>query len=92
MRTRFVSVGGAVRGVMGSVHRSVPARYVRREARFWAGRPVLYGLLVSVWSFDDFKTSSVPKDGDTYREYRRRTIEFVEARNRRIDRYAARPG
>jgi hypothetical protein len=42
--------------------------------------------------FDDFKTSSVPKDGDTYREYRRRTIEFVEARNRRIDRYAARPG
>jgi hypothetical protein len=41
--------------------------------------------------FDDFKTSSVPKDGDTYREYRRRTIEFVEARNRRIDLYAARP-
>jgi uncharacterized protein DUF6994 len=42
--------------------------------------------------FDDFKTSSVPKDGDTYREYRRRTIEFVEARNRRIDRHAASRG
>ena len=39
--------------------------------------------------FDDFKTPSVPKDGDTYREYRRRTIEFIEARNRRIDRHAA---
>ena len=34
--------------------------------------------------FDDFKTPSVPTDGDTYQEYRRRTIEFVEARNRRI--------
>lgn len=39
--------------------------------------------------FDDFKTPSVPKDGDTYREYRRRSIEFVEARNRRLDRHAA---
>ena len=39
--------------------------------------------------FDDFKTPSVPKDGDTYKEYRRRSIEFIEARNRRIDRHAA---
>ena len=39
--------------------------------------------------FDDFKTPSVPKDVDTYREYRRRSIEFIEARNRRIERYAA---
>ena len=36
--------------------------------------------------FDDFTTPSVPKDVDTYREYRRLSIEFVEARNRRIDR------
>lgn len=35
--------------------------------------------------FDDFRTPSVPRDPDTYREYRRRSIEFVEARNRRID-------
>jgi Family of unknown function (DUF6994) len=39
--------------------------------------------------FDDFKTPSVPKDVETYREYRRRTIEFIEARNRRIERHAA---
>jgi hypothetical protein len=38
--------------------------------------------------FDDFKTS-VPKDDVTYREYRRRSIEFIEARNRRIERYLA---
>jgi Family of unknown function (DUF6994) len=39
--------------------------------------------------FDDFKTHSVPNDRDTYAEYRRRSIDFIEARNRRIDRYAA---
>jgi len=39
--------------------------------------------------FDDFKTPAVPRDLDTYREYRRRTIGFVEARNRRIERHAA---
>lgn len=35
--------------------------------------------------FDDFKTSSVPNDRATYTEYRRLSIEFVTARNRRID-------
>lgn len=39
--------------------------------------------------FDGFKTRSVPKDIETYREYRRLSIEFVEARNRRIAQYAA---
>lgn len=34
--------------------------------------------------FDDFKAPAVPKDIDTYREYRRRSIEFIRARNRRI--------
>jgi len=34
--------------------------------------------------FDDFNTPSVPRDGDTYKEYRRLSIEFIEARNRRI--------
>jgi hypothetical protein len=38
--------------------------------------------------FDDFKTPWVPKDGATYEEYRRLSIEFIEARNRRIGRYA----
>ena len=39
--------------------------------------------------FDDFKTPAVPKDLDTYQEYRRRSIEFIDARNRRIERFAA---
>ena len=34
--------------------------------------------------FDDFHSSAVPKDVSAYREYRRRSIEFIEARNRRI--------
>jgi hypothetical protein len=39
--------------------------------------------------FDDFRTSAVPKDYATYREYRRRSSQFIGARNRRIDGYAA---
>jgi len=34
--------------------------------------------------FDDFRTSSFPKDLETYTEYRRRSIDFIEARNHRI--------
>ena len=34
--------------------------------------------------FDDFNTPSVPRDGDAYKEYRHLSIEFIEARNRRI--------
>ena len=34
--------------------------------------------------FDDFYSPSVPSDVPTYWEYRRRSIEFIEARNRRI--------
>jgi hypothetical protein len=37
--------------------------------------------------FDDVKTRAVPADLDTYREYRRCTIDFVQTRNRRIERY-----
>ena len=39
--------------------------------------------------FDDFKGAPSPKDDATYRDYRRRNIEFIEARNRRVDKYAA---
>jgi hypothetical protein len=39
--------------------------------------------------FDDFKSSSVPQDLTTYLEYRRRSIEFIAARNRRMERYVA---
>jgi hypothetical protein len=41
--------------------------------------------------FDEFRTASVPEEDATYREYRRRSIGFIEARNRRIERYAATP-
>ena len=54
---------------------------------------VLQDLVVDDYSavrffmpFDDFTTPSVPKDVDAYRGYRRLSIDFVEARNRRIDR------
>lgn len=39
--------------------------------------------------FDDFKTPSVPRDSDTYKDYRRLSIDFIKARNCRIDRYSA---
>ena len=35
--------------------------------------------------FDNFNTPSVPQERETYAEYRHRSIEFVTARNRRID-------
>ena len=35
--------------------------------------------------FDDFKPPSVPMNVDAYRTYRRLSIEFVEARNARVD-------
>ena len=34
--------------------------------------------------FDDFNTSSVPRDGEAYKEYRHLSIEFIKARNGRI--------
>ena len=35
--------------------------------------------------FHDFKPPAIPHDIDTYTEYRRRAIEFIEARNQRIE-------
>jgi hypothetical protein len=37
--------------------------------------------------FEGFVTSPLPRDVESYREYRARSIEFVNARNRRIDGY-----
>ena len=39
--------------------------------------------------FDDFRPPSVPKDVVTYKEYRRRSIDFIEARNHRINNSAS---
>jgi hypothetical protein len=38
--------------------------------------------------FNDFNPPAVPGDLGTYLEFRRLSIEFTEARNRRIDRLA----
>ena len=35
--------------------------------------------------FDDFNPPAKPRDVATYREFRRSSMEFIEARNRRID-------
>ncbi len=43
-------------------------------------------------SFDDFTTPAVPRDVETYNDYRRRTIEFVQARNRRINQWSIEHG
>lgn len=42
--------------------------------------------------FDEFRSSAIPQDFDTYREYRRHSIEFTQARNRRIDGLATQAG
>ncbi len=38
--------------------------------------------------FDDFVSSPLPRDLDTYREYRRNSVDFIDARNRRINQLA----
>ncbi len=40
-------------------------------------------------AFADFTTPALPQDLPTYREFRRRSIEFVLARNQRIERWDA---
>jgi Family of unknown function (DUF6994) len=44
-----------------------------------------YSEVVFFLPFDDFKTPGLPGDLASYLEYRRRTIDFIAARNRRID-------
>jgi hypothetical protein len=43
-----------------------------------------YSAVEFFMPFEDFRGSSVPTDVEAYREYRRRSIAFIEARNRRI--------
>ncbi len=50
-----------------------------------------YGAVNFFMPFDDFKTPSTPQDKVAYTEYRRRTIEFVKARNQRIEQDAPAP-
>jgi len=38
--------------------------------------------------FDDFRSSPIPTNVETYREFMKRSINFVAARNNRIERYS----
>jgi hypothetical protein len=54
---------------------------------FWLLQDVItddYSAVRFFTPFDEFKPPAIPQDLHTYREYRRRSIEFVEARNRRM--------
>lgn len=44
-----------------------------------------YGAVRFFTAFEDFKTPAIPQTLETYLEYRRRSTEFVQARNARID-------
>jgi len=50
-----------------------------------------YSAVTFFMPFDDFSTPSVPMSGDAYKEYRRLSIEFVEARNRSFGSPGTRP-
>ncbi len=46
-----------------------------------------YSAVRYLLPFEGFTTPSVPQNVDAYREYKRLSLEFIEARNRRIDRW-----
>ena len=48
-----------------------------------------YRVVRFFMEFDNFATSSVPRTLSEYDEYRRRSLEFVDARNRRIAEWAS---
>ncbi len=49
-----------------------------------------YSAVRFLTPFDDVKPPAIPRDLDTYREYRRRSIEFVEARTACLSLFARR--
>lgn len=56
---------------------------------FAARHPELCGEAESAaffTAFDDFTARAVPQDLDTYKEYRRQSMAFIEARNARMPR------
>ena len=48
------------------------------------------GIVKLFTPFDEFGPPVIPNDVDTYVEYRRRSIEFIEARNHRIEQWTSR--
>lgn len=46
-----------------------------------------FGSVKFFMHFDDFQTAAVPQDVDTYKNYRNLSLEFVDARNRRIEKF-----
>lgn len=60
----------------------------RNYVDFWLLEDMVtddYGAVQFFTPFEDFGTRAIPQDRDTYLEYRRRSSEFVRARNARID-------
>lgn len=54
---------------------------------FWLLQDVVsddYSTVRFFTPFDDFLSAAIPQDLDSYVDYRRRSIEFIEARNARI--------
>lgn len=51
-----------------------------------------YQIVKFFMPFNDFKPPAVPKDPETYRGFCRRSIDFIRARNQRIDEPAAASG
>ncbi len=47
-----------------------------------------YGAVRFFMPFNDFSPTAIPRNLDTYLEFRRLSIKFTEARNRRIDQLA----
>lgn len=59
----------------------------RNYVDFWLLQDMVtddYGAVQFFMPFENFSTRAIPQDLDTYLEYRRRSIEFVRARNTRI--------
>jgi hypothetical protein len=60
----------------------------RVYVNFWLLQDLVddnYSAVRYLMPFDKSKPPAEPQDLDAYREYRRLSIEFIQARNRRID-------
>lgn len=60
----------------------------RNYVDFWLLQDMVtadYGAVQFFTPFEDFTTGAIPQDFDTYLLYRRRSSDFVRARNARID-------
>ncbi len=90
IRRHYGGASSPLADVLGRYHDFFAAfEDFRGYVDFWLLQDMVtddYSAVRFFTPFEDFKPPAIPQDFDTYREYRRRSIEFVEGRNRRIDR------